>query len=513
MKSREILFVGIFLLLTSFVVRLPYFFPAVLDWDESTFILMGQSVLDGHLPYTELWDNKPPLIFYIIASFLFFFGKSIVSVRIGATICVALVALFLYMIARRFLNRIPSIFASLLYVFGASFVLSGQSALSEHLALAFLIPAIYLYYTRVKDLLKYFLMGLLAASASYIRTNMGIVCVAMGLYIFLSFLIRGRLRKMLIGILGYALGICLVTLAMVIPYFIAGQTGVLWPSLVKAPIAYSSSQYSFLQMFFLHYRFIYLNLIHPRPVNILTVITVITGISGFVLLFIKWKTYEKAIQWNWIFLFVNFIAAYLSLLLGGAFWPEYFIQLIPFLSLSTAFLVSRIRKVHLEVAVLIIFIGLFGYSSKHLLSEYRKLIHRFLTNEKLEYGPAYEIKSYLEENKLGPEQVFLMTEHIVYWLMEGKPLVREATHPSNIHLEYLLRQISSPETTPLMTMQKILMKDPEIIVIPDIPIYYVDPKADSLLKTTLKEKYMLAKVIQEPMQKTLIYRRMHEMKQ
>ena len=65
-------FVASYLLLLAIIVRLPFFFKDVIDWDESTYILMGQSVLDGHLPYTELWDLKPPGAFLIYAVSMLF---------------------------------------------------------------------------------------------------------------------------------------------------------------------------------------------------------------------------------------------------------------------------------------------------------------------------------------------------------------------------------------------------------------------------------------------------------
>ncbi len=46
-------------------MRLPFFFPAVIDWDESTYVLMGQSILDGHVPSIEQWDDKPPLAYVL----------------------------------------------------------------------------------------------------------------------------------------------------------------------------------------------------------------------------------------------------------------------------------------------------------------------------------------------------------------------------------------------------------------------------------------------------------------
>jgi hypothetical protein len=70
--------IALCLLLTSILVRFPYYFIDVINWDESTFILMGQSILDGHLPYTELWDIKPPLAFAAFAFFIMVLGKSYV---------------------------------------------------------------------------------------------------------------------------------------------------------------------------------------------------------------------------------------------------------------------------------------------------------------------------------------------------------------------------------------------------------------------------------------------------
>jgi hypothetical protein len=40
----------------------------VINWDESTFMLMAQDILRGHLPYLAQYDNKPPGIFFALAA-------------------------------------------------------------------------------------------------------------------------------------------------------------------------------------------------------------------------------------------------------------------------------------------------------------------------------------------------------------------------------------------------------------------------------------------------------------
>ena len=59
---------------------------------------MGQSWVDGFLPYTQLWDLKPPITFLFFASIIYVFGKSFLAIRIAGVILVSLTAFFTYKI-------------------------------------------------------------------------------------------------------------------------------------------------------------------------------------------------------------------------------------------------------------------------------------------------------------------------------------------------------------------------------------------------------------------------------
>ena len=69
----------------ALLIRLPFFFRDCIDRDESTFILLGQSWVDGFLPYTQLWDLKPPLVFLFFAIIIQIFGKSYIAIRLFGT--------------------------------------------------------------------------------------------------------------------------------------------------------------------------------------------------------------------------------------------------------------------------------------------------------------------------------------------------------------------------------------------------------------------------------------------
>lgn len=87
---RRALPAAVFLLL-AFVLRLPILHRSVLDWDESLYFLMAQAWLHGHLPYTTIWDNKPPGIYAIFALFQSVI-PGIEAIRLAATLCVAVLA-------------------------------------------------------------------------------------------------------------------------------------------------------------------------------------------------------------------------------------------------------------------------------------------------------------------------------------------------------------------------------------------------------------------------------------
>ena len=54
-RLRRELGILLFISAVGLAIRLPFFFPAVIDWDESTYIIIGQSAV-GFLPNEIAWD-------------------------------------------------------------------------------------------------------------------------------------------------------------------------------------------------------------------------------------------------------------------------------------------------------------------------------------------------------------------------------------------------------------------------------------------------------------------------
>ena len=83
------------------VTRLGYLSWEVIDWDESTFIIMASHVRVGHLPFLELFDIKPPGIFFALAGMMSLFGENLITVRFFGAFCLLVAALACYGIAVR----------------------------------------------------------------------------------------------------------------------------------------------------------------------------------------------------------------------------------------------------------------------------------------------------------------------------------------------------------------------------------------------------------------------------
>ncbi len=94
--SNRNVFLGLLVVVTG--LRLVSFFESVRDWDESLYLLVADQWVQGHAPYTVVWDNKPPGIYAIFALTLELFGRSLFAIRAIACVAVAVTGTFVFRI-------------------------------------------------------------------------------------------------------------------------------------------------------------------------------------------------------------------------------------------------------------------------------------------------------------------------------------------------------------------------------------------------------------------------------
>jgi O-antigen/teichoic acid export membrane protein/4-amino-4-deoxy-L-arabinose transferase-like glycosyltransferase len=156
------------LLVLTVLFRSSTFFTAAADWDESVYLLVSRSLLEGHLPYTEVWDHKPPGIYVIFAGAQAVFGHSMLAIRLLSCLVVALTCVVLYKFGRSMTGGSQAAGVAAAGLYGASSLLNGGLAANTEIffaplvALAFygLLGAPHLRLTSGRLLLVGLLIGL-----------------------------------------------------------------------------------------------------------------------------------------------------------------------------------------------------------------------------------------------------------------------------------------------------------------------------------------------------------------
>ena len=111
------------------------------------------------------------MLFFYIAAFLEFFGKSIFAVRISAMLCVGVISYCVYSISRMKFDFFAALAAGLLTTALLS-VFEAQAMYSETLSLAFIMVALNIFLTSESNLRRSVLTGILIGSAILTRSNM-----------------------------------------------------------------------------------------------------------------------------------------------------------------------------------------------------------------------------------------------------------------------------------------------------------------------------------------------------
>src|SRR3990172_13194561 len=73
--------------------------------DEGVYATIAQGLLNGQVPYRDLFDNKPPLVYGWYAFSFLLFGESVVAPRIVASLLLSLTTLSLFSQVRMVLPR------------------------------------------------------------------------------------------------------------------------------------------------------------------------------------------------------------------------------------------------------------------------------------------------------------------------------------------------------------------------------------------------------------------------
>ncbi len=436
--SDRFVFVSLFML--SFFIRLPFFFRDYIDRDESTFILIGQSWVDGHLPYTELWDIKPPITFLFFAAIIYTFGKSFFAIRFIGALIVSLTAYFTYKIGVTISTKKIALWSSIFCVLLQSLFGSIQGVMSEHIAMVFFVPALY-FLLKSRNLYSYLVAGLLMGLSLMTKLNMAYAALFLGLFIIYHGLTKKEYSKVLFHALLYGTGIIAIILFTIWPYYLEGNTEIWYKSVVQAALEYAGA----------------------RRYSLWKMAPTFLPIIAF-LVFTWWKKLIPFDNPKIQLLLVAIIGVLVSFIKGGRINSHYLIQLYPMLIVLVGITLAQLYILKKLNPKIFLWVLLVLPIESYL--EYYAVIKNKLERGTFYNGEGITVPQFLKENKLETKNVFFTEYHIGYWVLGTKPPTKAATHPSNIGKPEMFPFYDNPRKTFMSELNYILdTVKPKIIVV------------------------------------------------
>lgn len=473
----------------TLLLRAPYWFRDIINWDESTFIIMGRSILDGYLPYTQFWDNKPPLNFIQFAAFLSLTGDSILSVRIWGAIYTATISIFVYLILVRSAPAVFSLIGGLMNLALMSLYWSGQATMSEHLAMLPLIAACFvLTQSRYPSIKTACLVGFLVSLAVLTRINLAFVAIAVGLIYLLAFQYKD-LKIRIAVTTGYALSGALPLALLVLIYWHAGHFDDLWMGMFVVPMAYSSEQESPAAVFFVLAN---LTLGFSLDSTMRQLIGALFILGVFLTLRRLWRT--KDLRNEAILLLFICSAVAVSMTLSGQFFPHYLLQMAPFFCIFAIYALHAIRRKSIVFSV--IMFSLCCSAAYHVAKYpgYRTWtsVERLLNGEKLRNGRADWAAAQINARGLEDATILALSYHIVHQFTDTYPLTPLTVHPSNLVNRSILNTLYGPDVEPIDELNRALEQNPTYILVGDAHPYFLEhPEVSAELKSYLVQYQQL----------------------
>ena len=191
--------------------------------DQSIYGLVGDGMLHGKAPYLDLWDFKPPGVYFVYAAAEAMFGRSMVAIRIVEATGLAVMALSLVILARRlhgnalagWLAAAIALFAHVMLDFWHTGQPESFGGILTVLALCIVTPAA----DKTTQSWAALTAGVLLGSASLMKPPLGGALIVVFAYLLRQHVETGRIWKRVLPLASLVAGVVVVFGAVAL-YFV-----------------------------------------------------------------------------------------------------------------------------------------------------------------------------------------------------------------------------------------------------------------------------------------------------
>lgn len=309
------------LIITGLILYcIPIIWYTIPGTDGGVFMYIGKRMLEGAVPYRDIFDHKGPLLYFINALGIFISGGEIWGVRILEIIFIVLAVFISFYSLKKYFGVKIAIFSTAVWLISLPVILAPGNYCEEY-AVLFQFVGIWFFiaYFQTNKNKYLFYFGLSLGGVILLRPNLIGVHGAILIYWIYELVTSRRLKQFLIQALIVSGGMFSVILLFLLYFYHHNALYDLWDQLYVFNRAYSTGAWELRLKNF--YYLIEYNMLYGLPI-----ISAAGVISGFIF-FIKTKSQDlKSAAFIAI---VSFFLSLVMILLSLRSDHNYYLSLIP----------------------------------------------------------------------------------------------------------------------------------------------------------------------------------------
>jgi len=407
----------------GFLLRIPSIFKS-LKSDEALIAYYALKILHGSILYRDLFEPKPPGLFFIVALAFWIFGKNIIVPRIVSMFISCLTGLFLFLIGKKIRHTITGLIAALLFVVDPLAITYGIVIHAGSIMTFFMVISVYFYMLtdQRESGLLYFFVGMLIGVSALIKQPGILTLPIILVHLYLTKNISKDFLKSIMWIL---CGVIIIILPFIIYFLI---TNALYQAIfaiilfnISPPV--KMTPFAKVDTFF---KFVFLR----NPL-----IWIIGG-TGLILL-CKFRKKWGVLIVSW------FGMSFLLIVSLRTPWDHYYIQVIPPLCLSSSILLQELFSIQKTVKLPILKIDilkigtcllllvtiLYGGITLYTNPRYSTRLSCFSS----ELEGQYQVASYIVSNTAPEEKIF--ATHAAYYFLTDREAGYKFAHLASTTIE------------------------------------------------------------------------------
>jgi len=326
-----------------------------LERDEGEYAYAGQLILQGILPYAEVYNEKMPGISAAYALILFVFGQTHIGIHLGLLLINISTIILIFLLGKRLFDPLTGVVAGASFaVLSLSQSVQGVFANAEHFVILPAVGGILLLLRAIDDnrMKPLFLSGLLLGLAFMMKQNGAFFIAFSGIYLLYNQLSRRPIDRSdcVIKFILFSAGVMIPFGLICLVFLFAGIFDKFW----FWTFVYAR-KYAFIAS--LHKGLFYFKL---RILNIFSSSFPIWVLAGIGLTSIMWNKRFRSFRF---FVVTFLIFSFISICPVLYFRPHYFVLLLPAIALlagvgisSTLGLFSEIKSLTLKRGILILLV-------------------------------------------------------------------------------------------------------------------------------------------------------------